>query len=237
MIEIKPMDEGYLHLNCLHGGPIDTTKLEPLQKEVSSDLPPGPWSDEMISELVAKIGHAGPRQFIREMIRRYGTCAILAWEKQKVVGHLRFYPMKIARMVYYSDFICSEACEPKEDEGTIWVLCVMTSTPYDDSEGAKKAGARKGIGQKLIQGLITWARKHGWQRLVKVAHADLDCFYGNLGGGGKSFWEKAGFKVASTFYKCPEWSDDFMALVLSQAKEEGMIEREAWTWYRMRYEL
>ena len=88
-----------------------------------------------------------------------------------------------------------------------------------------------------MQGLVAWAREHEWRRIVKIAHGDLDCFYGILGGGGKSFWEKAGFVVADAFYQWPQPPDDFRALVLPQAKQTGVTEREAWTWYRIAYQF
>lgn len=275
MIEIKPMDETYLHLKCLHGGPVDTTSFEPPPDPLPGGHPPHPWSDETVREIATKyrenrISHPRPATFMREMIRRYGTCAILAWEEQKVVGHLRFLPMKVARMVWDPDpspiLDCTMACKPEEDEGTLWVQCVMTCQPYVAASSnsasatvpagnhgpvvvttasgkqhfrtAEEAGARKGIGLKLVHGLIDWARDHKWRRIVKVAHCDLDWFYGIQGGGGRSFWEKAGFKILGTFYKqafgLPE---DFTTIVQPQMVEKGMTEEEIWTWYQMGYDL
>jgi hypothetical protein len=101
----------------------------------------------------------------------------------------------------------------------------------------KEAGARRGVGVKLVQGLIGWAREGDWKRIVTIAHADIDCFYGQLGGGGKAFWEKAGFVVADSFYVRPGWSDDYIALAETQGREKGMAPKEVWTWYRMLYEL
>ena len=84
MVEIKPMDEGYLHLNCLHDGPIDTSTLESSSDELSTHFPPLPWSDETLLELKSsypnEFGHSRPKEFVQEMMHRYGTCAILAWE-------------------------------------------------------------------------------------------------------------------------------------------------------------
>ena len=181
---------------------------------------------------------------MREMIRRYGTCALLAWQQQKVVGHIRFYPMKVARLLAAGEtdvspiLNCTLACGPDQDEGTLWVLCVMTCAPYTDSAEAAQVGARKGIGLQLARALVAWAREHGWQRIVKVAHCDLDWFYGILGGGGKAFWEKAGFKVAGSFYKRAwQFKDEDKAAVDAQMARSGMTERDMWTWYRMQYDL
>ena len=67
--------------------------------------------------------------------------------------------------------------------------------------------------------------------------AALDCFYGQTGGAGKAFWEKAGFKVIGTSYE--EWpkDDDWKATVESQAKAKGMSKKEAWTTYHMACDL
>ena len=83
-----------------------------------------------------------------------------------------------------------------------------------------------------------WPQQHKWRRIVKVAHCDLDWFYGIQGGGGKAFWEKASFKVLGTFYKRAfGLGEDFTAIVRPQMVEKGMTEEEVWTWYRMAYEL
>jgi GNAT superfamily N-acetyltransferase len=258
MIEIKPMDEGYLHLVCLHEGPVDTKTVEVPSDRAVGGHPPHPWSDETLREVAEryrteKVYHPRPADFMVDMICRYGTCALLAWEGQKVVGHLRFYPMEIARLFVppqddLGPKVLSWACEPQEDEGTLWVQCVMTSRPYvgpdpDTVTGRNwlamaEAGARKGVGLKLVRGLIDWARGHDWQRIVKIAHADVDGFYGQMGGGGKAFWEKAGFRVAKAYYFRPEnWKADFVNLAEAQGREKGLTVEEVWTWYRMRYDL
>lgn len=114
----------------------------------------------------------------------------------------------------------------------------MTCRPYVSSEDAKKANARKGIGLELVQRLIYWAREQGWKRIVKVAHCDLDWFYGIQGGGGKAFWEKAGFKVVGSFHKRAfDLPEQHKTIVKSQMVEKGMTEQEVWTWYRMSYDL
>ena len=215
------------------------------------DLAPHPWSDETMVELAKKytrISHGWTgdpaREFMREMIQRYGTCAMLAWDQTKVVGQLRFYPMKIARLIAVSQshsgpiLDCTVACSPEEDEGTLWVQCVMTCGAYVDSQSAKEVGARKGVGQKLVHALICWARENDWKRIVKIAHCDLDWFYGVLGGGGKAFWEKAGFQAVGAFYKRAfDLSEKDKSIVQSQMMEKSMSEEDVWTWHRMVYDL
>ena len=253
MIEIKPMDESYILIDCLHHGPVDSSS-PPSRGDLwqdTPDLPPHPWSDETIVELAKKYkriseGWAGDpaREFMREMIQRYGTCAILAWEEEKIIGQLRFYPLTIAQLLARTtpenNPIPSGAgvMRFKADPGTLWVQCVMTCAPYEEAGQAKKVGARKGIGLKLVHSLTAWASEQGWKRIVKQAHADLDCFYGIWGGGGKAFWEKAGFKAIGTFCENNDfWGDYWIDIIERQRKEKGMTEEEVWTWYRMAYEL
>lgn len=253
MIDIRPMDESYIHAACLHGGPIDTGTWAPDWDIDSTELPTHPWRDQTIAQIASEHGNmilcdgAVAQELMREMIQRYGTCALLAWDAATVVGHIQFYPMNIARLVEEghagrrdpSPILDSRlACEPQEDAGTLWVHCVMTSAPYATADEAGKLGARKGLGLRLARALTVWAKEHSWTRIVKVAHCDLDWFYGIQGGGGRGFWEKAGFQVASSFYR-EAWSFDepARALVDAQMSERGMSERDIWTWYRMRYEV
>jgi GNAT superfamily N-acetyltransferase len=267
MVEMKPMSEDYILLTCLHKGPVDTAAWEPSWNTDPSGLPPHPWSDETLRSLVAGqrwITHGNfqkpeGREFMREMIQRYGTCALLAWEGRTVIGFVRFYPMKIARLAvegHAGEFEpvldCTLACEPDEDEGTLWVQCVMTCAPYtgvrqdappavradENFRAAQDVGARKGIGLKLARAVVPWAREHGWKRIIKVAHPDLDFYYGIWGGGGKAFWEKAGFTSIGTIYGPQDWSGgDYGAFLRAQAAEKGMTEEEAWTFHRMACEF
>ena len=262
MIEIRSMDENYVHIDCLHDGPVDP-RLPPTRGQHwidAPDLPPHPWSDETIVELAGKYdriseGWTGDpaREFMREMIQRYGTCAILAWEEGKVVGQLRFYPLTIAQLLVQADSEKQRlvrgvgAMVFEADPGTLWVQCVMTSVPFVGREDAvdgelrfpsmERAGARKGTGLKLVQGLISWAREHGWKRIVKQAHADLDYMYGIFGGGGRALWEKARFRVIGTHSHGWASDDSARAIVERQRKEKGISQKEAQTWYHMMYEL
>jgi len=254
MIDIRPMDEGYIHVICQHDGPIDTSTFTPAWEQPDAALPPHPWGDATIARLAgdhgAMLTHGwckspAAMEFMREMIRRYGTCALLAWNGKMVVGHIRFYPMAVARLVVHSaeselvpvlDPTC--ACEPERDTGALWVQCVMTCPSYQDAKGAALAGARKGVGLGLARALVAWARVHGWRRIVTVAHCDLDWFYGVQGGGGRAFWEKAGFRVAGSFRKRAfALNGDARALVDAQMASAGMREEDIWTWYRMVYDL
>lgn len=265
MVEIKPMDESYILWGCLHCGPMDPATPIPRGESwwaAAPDLPAHPWSDETIVELAKKhngLNHGGEGdacvEFMREMIQRYGTCAMLAWEHGKVAGFLRVYPLEITRLLFEADpekqRRSRHVMNFEPDPSALWVQCVMTSRPYSGPEpaynkkgrrvpGMKEAGARRGIGLKLAQGLVSWAKGREWKRIVADAHADIDCMYGITGKGGLTFWRKAGFEVIGTHYDEPPnepWLDEWRNGVESQAKAKGISKREAWTWHRMAYEL
>ena len=59
---------------------------------------------------------------------------------------------------------------------------------------------------------------------------------GTCGGGGKAFWEKAGFRVIGTFHAEP-WGGYWTDIIERQRKAKDMTEEEVWTRYRMAYEL
>ena len=87
---------------------------------------------------------------------------------------------------------------------------------------------------RLARALISWAKHHGWKRIVKVAHCDLDWFYGIQGGGGKAFWLKAGFQATDSLFNRP-WEPDAeaKAIIEAQMNEKGLAERDVWTWHKM----
>ncbi|MBN2583274.1 MAG: GNAT family N-acetyltransferase [Planctomycetes bacterium] len=273
MIEIRPMNEQYIHVRCLHGGPVDPAACQAEMAKDAQPLPPHPWSDETILAVTAGgarvsegySGRAG-QEFMREMIRRYGTCAMLAWEDGRVVGQLRFYPLTIGHLLAKS--------RPKDlpgaperfeaDPTVLYVQCVMTSRPYFAGRGsgslglypaqggapdlvaeadgtkryrtAEESGARRGVGQKLVRALVEWARDHGWKRIVVHAHADIDFMYGEYGIGGKAFWEKAGFRVTRSHVDRPS-DERWRTIVEAQAREKHMDLDEAWSWYEMECRL
>ena len=258
MIDIRPMDENYIMSGCVHGGPVDPKTTPGEYWVYASDLPPHPWSDQTIAELAKKhsgLSHGGEGdasvEFMREMVQRHGTCAILAWQDEQVVGFLRVYPLNIVQLLFQADAEKQNrergSIGFEEDAGTLIVQCVMTSRPYGGPDatinkkgnrvpGMKEAGARRGVGLKLARALVVWARDHEWKRIVADAHADIDCMYGIIGKGGLTFWTKAGFKAIGTHYGEPPnepWLDEWRNGVESQAKSKGMTKKEAWTWHRM----
>ena len=268
MVEIEAMDEDYIMLDCLHDGPADTSICEPDGDLEPGGLPSHPWSDKTIRELASEypeISHGScgeypgvTREFMVEMIQRYETCAILAWEGARIVGIIRFFPLSIAHIIANaprrepSVMAAGSSTLFEPDPKTLWVQCVMTSRAYASAKkiaggtGAasrtmKEAGGRRGRGLKLVLSLVSWARERGWKRIVKHTNADLDCWYGISGNAGKALWQKAGFKVIGTSYDEPPKDkgslNGWRVAVESQARAMGMSKTEAWTVFHMACEL
>lgn len=259
MVTIRPMGEDFILPRCLHQGPIDPEEIRRDWQSVP-DLPSHPWQDGVIADLVGRYdylsqsgGHDAMREFMREIIRRYGTCALLAWDEDKVTGFIRFYPLDVARMMgaavpekkHLAVVFAGPHRFPPDPEA-LWVQCVMTCRPYIGEKpatagphhfpGSSEAGARRGVGQQLVHALIDWARPRGWKRIVKQAHPDLDVYYGIFGGGGRAFWEKAGFRVIETF-RDPSALGECRTLIDAERQEKGIGEEEAETWFLMSYDL
>jgi hypothetical protein len=70
----------------------------------------------------------------------YGSCAMLAWEDGKVVGQLRFYPLKIMRLLKSAAGEADAFWSALPDDsvpGTLEVRCVMTTRPFKASAQSK----------------------------------------------------------------------------------------------------
>ena len=248
MIEIKPMDEKFILWRCLHSGRLSKQTIERWPEEQA-----GNWKKFRAINIPV----------LKKLIKTYSSCAIVATDGDEIVGMLRFYPkvlmaMEKAGKMCLQQFHPAGPAEDMVDEElpsldeitdkTLEVHCVMTSRPYASEEEMKicgghclskaNAGARKGIGLELAKALVAWAREHGWKRIEVTTHPDLDIFYGITGSAGKSFWEKAGFRVVNVRPMSKElWPDEkARALIDSQAKAAGISNEEAWSFIDMAWQ-
>lgn len=260
MIQIKAMDESYIPPVCLHKGPINPAEHPDIRNVGQDHVPEHPWSDLMLQELTQRHGdmtcapwQPANHEFHREMTTRFGTCQMLAWEAGHIIGILPFFPVSILQLIRPAWFNAESFDLPPEDLArSLMVRCLMTSRPYfgsadsssrqfigsNPSDTPQQAGARRGVGTQLVQGLIAWAREQGWKYLLANAHADIDYAYGMYGCGGKAFWEKSGFGVASSLRKpTPADQPQWQSIIETQAREKGLTLDQAWTWYSMRLAL
>jgi hypothetical protein len=68
MVEIKPMDEGFLHLRCLHNGPIDArTFREKAGFEVTGSFSKRAWEFDEEDASIVQAQMAERRMTEREM--------------------------------------------------------------------------------------------------------------------------------------------------------------------------
>ena len=136
---------------------------------------------------------------MRDMIQRYGSCAMLAWEEGKIVGQLRFYPRHVMGLLEQAGAYGPIPWKSKAPEKTLHIQCVMTSMPYTNDVEGRAGGARRGVGQQLVHALVGWAKERGWSSLETQAHPDLDYLYGRERFSGKRFWRKAGVQPAASW--------------------------------------
>jgi len=247
MVEIKPMDKGCVLWRCLHGGPLSMETMEQWPADQHDN-----W----------KRLRARNVPLIKKLISTYGNCAMVAQDGDEIIGMLRFYPKAMTPtnekgLICFcmqqfhpagaaDDFVEQDwpSFEEIEDK-TLVVHCVMASRPFADEKatrlcggnclGRQEAGARKGIGSKLAKAMVEWAKENGWKKIEVTTHPDLDIFYGITGNAGKTFWEKAGFRVTAVRPMSKKlWPDEnARALIHSQAKKAGIISDEAWSFYDM----
>jgi GNAT superfamily N-acetyltransferase len=90
------------------------------------------------------------RRFLKQVRNRYGNCVLLAWDEGKVVGFLMFLPKPVARKLGIYTFPAREL----EDE-TLVYACMQFAPAYRG----------QGLGTRLVEALIAWAREHGWRRI------------------------------------------------------------------------
>jgi hypothetical protein len=250
-ITIEPMTEDFILWRCLHSGPLSKQTMEQY-----------PSKEGQIVNFKKIRGINVP--LLEKLIKTYGSCAIVARDGDEIIGMLRFYPKAVMDMEK-AGYMCLQQDYPagpaediineqfpsldKIEDKTLQVHCIMTSRPYVGDTDADilgehylnktDAGARKGIGLKLANALVTWAREQGWKKIEVMTFADLDIFYGVTGGAGKDFWEKAGFKVVNTRpMSRDDWPDEKAhALIDAQAKAAGISSEQAWSFYDMTCQL
>ncbi len=250
-ITIEPMTEDFILWRCLHHGPLSKQTIEQ-------------WPPEAEQNINFRKIRAVNVPLLKKLIKMYGSCAIIARDGDEIIGMLRFYPKAVMSMDR-AGFLCMQQDYPagpdhdvineqfpsfeEIEDKTLKVHCIMTSRPYAGDTDADifgehilnkhDAGARKGIGLKLANALVAWAKEQGWKRLEVTTFADLDIFYGVTGGAGKGFWEKAGFRVENIRPMSPDdWPDEkAQKLIDSQAKKAGISSEQAWSFYDMACEL
>jgi GNAT superfamily N-acetyltransferase len=219
----------FLLWRCLHGGPLGPAEI---------DQPP---EHEGICWPACR---ARNLPLLRRLTAVYGACAMLAWEGERVVGSLRFYPRAIvgqAGFCLQQDPPHGPAAELAETplpplgelaDRTLRVHCLMLAP------GAEAATRRRGLGTALARALIAWAHERGWAAIEATAYQDLDLIYALTGQAGRRFWERLGFAVAAedgepAFAEDNDWSRTLRAQAQAQGLDPECVSRR----YTMRLDL
>ena len=224
---------------CLHGGALS---LENIDRPAPDDRVP--WEALRARNL----------PLLEKLTRAYGACAMLAWEGERVVGMLRFYPKAVAALAEAgmlclqqaypagpSDELVDKAFPPLEalQDRILAVHCLMVGVPSREGN----AYQRRGIGTRLAQDLATWARERGWEAIEATAYADLPILYAYTGQAGVRFWERLGYRVVETGIELAFEGEsqgelaDFLGTMRQEAEERGLDPEAVTHKYTMRLEL
>ncbi len=218
-IVIEPMTKEFVLWRCLHSGPVTRATIE--------DQPadnPLPWERYRKRNL----------PLLRNLMRVYGACAIVARDGDKIIGHLRFYPKAIyglpgaGEMCLQQDYssgpeddFAEKDFPPLEqiEDKTLSVHCLMTGCP----RWKENPYQRKGVGSRLVRTLIEWARRKGWRFIEAMAFEDLPIIYEITGSAGHTFWEKLGFTLVERKpHPYLQESSEFVQMLQEQAKSFGI---------------
>lgn len=204
-VVVKLMDDSWILNQCVGAHPI-----VPQAGVV--------WSH---SEHCARLPVPGDEfpDFMRETRNTYGNCAVIAWEGERVLGHLVFLPRAVARRWKAAGW---ERFGPAtEDDSTL----VIINLAFCSLSGHEFRG--KGIGKTLVASTLDWARQNGWQR-VEV--------YGASGGlfpwdwydaciPPRLFWEGRRFLVFSK-HGAATFSEDTLENLLADNPRGNPIEQQ-----------
>jgi GNAT superfamily N-acetyltransferase len=233
-VAVEPMTRDFIMWRCLHGGALSADTIDEWDAESGM-----PWAD-LHSRNVPLLG---------KLIDTYGTCMMLARDGGNIVGMLFFLPKDIAAMDGAGFFClqqdppggpCADFAEkkfPSLDEiqdRTLTVRCVMTGSP----KVSENPHQRRGIGTRMAQALIDWAKGNGWKGLEAESFEDLPTLYENTGNAGRGFWEKLGFRIVSTEKQTAfEHENDFTRKLREEATAKGLDPEAFKKSYTMRLDL
>ncbi len=191
-IVIKPMDRGFVLWRCLHQGGLSAGSID-------SGFPEG--FDGIRYRAIN-------RPVLEKIIDTYGSCAILAWAGEEVVGSLRFYPRwmitKDQRGLCMHQDYPSGPGEPLLTtdfpdltdlaDKTLLIHCMMAGPALKEDNPYR----RHGLASRMVDILCDWARDRGWEAVEATAYESLDIVYDTFGQAGREFWEKRNFRLIRT---------------------------------------
>jgi len=227
------MGEDLILWRCLHGGPLNSANID--------DPSPHPQMDWPRSR-------ARNVPLLKELIRTYGSCAMVAWDGADVIATLRFYPKALCAFSAGGAGFClqqSAPAGPEDDlaakqfpslqelpDKTLFVHCLMIASPRDDPERYR----RQGLATRMVRELIRWTGGRGWQAIEANAYEEIPWLYAFSGVAGKRFWEKLGFRVVHADTE-PGMTGEMLDLIRRDAVAAGIRADDVTNRYRMRLDL
>jgi len=204
-IIVKMMDDSWIINECITHGPI-----EPRHGVVWSH------SDRCTRLLIPGDEYENT---MKELMEKYGNCAVIAWDGKLALGHMIFVPKIEARnnkMLYYEK---------------------MNETSYDDKTlviqavGFCSIGGHEyrhhGIGRAMGEMILEWAKLNRWKS-VQIYGAPsglfpwawLDSCMPPL-----QFWEKLGFQIIEKTKIKLNWQE-FRSSILTDNPRDDEKERK-----------
>lgn len=202
-IDIRPMDESLIVFRKMYVPPITRENLG----TGTPDDPP------CLAEFLRTDAPHIIEQFLRKQIGAIGSCAILAWEGDAVVGKMYFTTREMWDAFRQDDsWMCVEhesmprMIQSLSDERITSLLASPTRTLYIQCFNIGHFDARyhgKGIASAMLHELKQWAKANGWRRLEIKSCPDVVPFWA-LGPNvlRRSALARRGFQVAEEVV-CP----------------------------------
>lgn len=123
-------------------------------------------------------------EFYRNILNRFACCGFIAWEKDKVIGYMNFFPHIIAQKMKFYGWGETEGEQPD----TLIHHCISLVQSMNHRH--------KGIGADLTRHTLEWAKAHKWKRYeVHRVLPDIDAGITNEQKSAVSFWRKFGFSI------------------------------------------
>jgi len=152
---------------CMHGGPVPLDGASSALPEVSQDA---------------------VETFLKVMINKYGSYAVLVLDGDHIVGVLWFYPEIVSEQLGVGHTACIqeehnveaiarldlESLPSMEDlpDKSLRIECMMVVHEYDKSK-VKTDYTGRGIGKRMVKTLVAWAKDNGWKRIIARAIPDI----------------------------------------------------------------